>query len=325
MFRLLKDVFIWFYWYPFRVLVQMLPLKAVYFIGDIGGVFLYGISKKRRELLRRVIPLVIKDDKPDPRIFKTVAKRALRLFCKNEMELFLYPKLNSSGIKNMIRLEGSNYLEHALKKGKGVMLFFAHFGANQMVMPSIGYRGYKMNQMSAPSTVWKEKLPNKKFTRMSEKGLELRWTFELSLPVKHINIFGSMKKAFMCLKRNEVLGIAMDGGGGSKRVPVDFLGKKALFSTGAIEIAMRTGCGVLPTFIVRGKGGRQTMIIEPPLSIMTGCDNAVEFNTSAFVKRLEEYIYRYPCHYLNFLALRTFMEEQGDSPFFVKGDERKLP
>ncbi|MEK7774187.1 MAG: lysophospholipid acyltransferase family protein, partial [Deltaproteobacteria bacterium] len=178
----------------------------------------------------------------------------------------------------------------------------------------IGYRGYSMSQVSAPPTVWGEKLPGKKGA-MWKRGLEIRWKHELSLPVKHINVFGTMKEVFLCLKRNEVLGIAMDGGGGKKRVATDFLGRRAFFSTGAMEIAERTRCAVLPTFIVRGGGGGHRLIIEPPMEISTG-EDSVERNTAAFVRRLDEYVRRHPCHYLGFLAFRRFMEENGDEPFF---------
>ena len=248
-----------------------------------------------------------------------IIRDALKLFCQNELEMFLYAKLNSSLIKNMVVCEGLSYINESLKQGKGVMLLFAHFGANQMIMPAIGYRGYKMSQMSAPPTVWVEKLHDKKFSPMGKRALDIRWEQELSLPVTHINIFSSLKEVFACLKRNEILGIAIDGGGGKSRVAVNFLGGKALFSTGAIEIAMRTGCVVLPIFMIKGRDGRHRMIIETPLEIIKERhEDAVEKNVTVFVKRLEEYVVRYPCHYLNFLALRSFMEGVDGLPFLIK-------
>jgi lauroyl/myristoyl acyltransferase len=189
-----------------------------------------------------------------------------------------------------------------------------------MIMPAIGYRGYKMSQVSAPATVWIEKLPNRRFSSMEKQALELRWKQEQSLPVTHINIFGSLKNIFMCLKKNEVLGIAMDGGGGTTRVDADFLGRKILLSTGAIEIAMRTGCTVLPTFMVRGKNGAHTMIIEPPLDMVSNDDKpkAVRTNTIEFVKRFEAYVVKHPDHYINFMALRIYMEPFDGFPFITK-------
>lgn len=314
-----KDIVRWLYWYPFRFIIQALPIRIVYLIGNIEGAILYHFSKKRYESLKSALPSVIKKDTFTIKNERDIIRNALKLFCQNELEMFLYAKLNSSLIKNMVVCEGLSYIDESLKQGKGVMLIFAHFGANQMIMPAIGYRGYKMYQMSAPPTVWVEKLHNKKFSSMGKRALDIRWEQELSLPVTHINIFGSLKEAFVCLKRNEILGIAIDGGGGKSRVAVNFLGGKALFSTGAIEIAMRTGCVVLPVFMIKGRDGRHRMIIEPPLEIIKERqEGAVEKNITAFVKKLEEYVRTYPSHYLNFLALRKFMEDIDGIPFIVK-------
>jgi len=141
---------------------------------------------------------------------------------------------------------------------------------------------------------------------------------EKSLPVKHINVFGSLKEAFACLKRNEILGVAIDGGGGKTRVALPFLGRKALFSTGAMEIALRTGCPVHPTFIVRSRAGPQTLIIEPAFDCgRPGAPDSVRRAMSVFIERLEEYVYNHPDHYVNFLALRHYMALHGDTPFFV--------
>lgn len=317
-----KDILRWLYWYPFRFIIQALPIRVVYLIGNIEGTILYHFSKKRYKSLKSALSSVIKKEDLATKNERGIIRDALKLFCQNELEMFLYAKLNTSLIKNMVVCEGLSYINESLKQGKGVMLLFAHFGANQMIMPAIGYRGYKMYQMSAPPTVWTEKMHNKKFSYMGKRALDIRWEQELSLPVTHINIFGSLKEAFVCLKRNEILGIAIDGGGGKSRVAVNFLGGKALFSTGAIEIAMRTGCVVLPIFMIKGRDGRHIMIIEPPLEIIKERqEGAVEKNITAFVKKLEEYVLTYPSHYLNFLALRKFMEDVDGIPFIIKNGE----
>lgn len=317
---IIKDTLRWIYLFPVRYGVQRIPLAWSYVIGGWGGYAAYGLLRKKRDTYEREL------NDPSFAIHGTrkaeVVRRTFRNLVQSEMEVLYYPKLNSSNIRTIVSSQGLEHLDEAISAGRGIMLLFAHFGANQMIMPAVGYRGYRMCQMSAPPTVWIEKLPTKRFSRMDKKALEIRWECELSLPVRHINIFGSLKEAFLCLKRNEILGIAIDGGGGSDRVCVPFLGRNALFSVGALSIAMRTGCTVLPTFMVRDRTGRNTMIIEQPLTLFRDTDrnDAIKKNVELFVGRLEEYVRRHPCHYLNFLALRRFMTEQGDTPFFVETD-----
>lgn len=314
----LKDTLLWLYWYPFRLLVQKIPMKSAYGIAKISGLIFYYINFQKRLTLRKILLDVFTGFKKEKDI-KKILQNSFVIYFQNELEVLLFSHLNRDNIHDVVKFSGLENIDKALLDGKGAMLLFAHFGNNQMVMPAIGYSGYKMNQVSAPATVWVEKLPNRRFSTMAKRALDLRWAQEKSLPVTHINMFGSLKNIFTCLKRNEVLGIAIDGGGGATRVGVDFLGRKMFLSTGAIEIAIKTNCTVLPTFMVRGENGTHTMIIEPPLTICSN-DNpdAVAVNMVEFVKRFEIYVADYPDHYLNFMALRIFMEAFDGFPFITK-------
>ncbi|HAO94099.1 MAG: hypothetical protein A2X93_09530 [Deltaproteobacteria bacterium GWC2_56_8] len=301
----IKDAVRFVYFYPLRGLVSVLPFKWTYSLARLAGKAAYSINGGKRAALESELYGLFPDI--DQHKAARVVRNTFVNQMQTELEAFLYPRLDAGSIGSVMEYEGLKHLERGLESGKGVMLLFAHFGANQMVMPAIGYMGYKMSQISAPSTVWEEKLTNKRITAMARVGLKIRWSNEASLPVRHINVFGTMKEAFLCLRRNEVLGIAIDGGGGKTRAGVEFFGKKAFFSTGSVEIAMRTGCVVLPTFMIRKGDGTHRMIIEEPIEMKRDSEDAVGGNISAFVKRLEEYVAKYPCHYLNFLALRTYM------------------
>lgn len=321
--RMIKDLLLWMYWHPVRSLVRLLPVRRAYGIARVLGALLFLLARKKRTQFEREYQEVFGPLDPvrDGDIH-TVVKGAFALWQQNEFEVLLFPDMNPGNIDSFVRYQGMNHLDAALSRGKGVMLLFAHFGANQMIMPAVGYKGYTMSQLSAPPTVWMEKLPNKKFSAMDRKALEIRWRQELSLPVKHINIFGSLKQAFVALKNNELLGVAIDGGGGIKKTEVNFLGKKALFPTGAIELAMRTECIVLPVFMIRGNDGRSTMVIDAPLELEQGPGaDRVRKNVALFVDCFEPYVLKYPGHYLAFLALRSFMTTQGDMPF-LSTDER---
>ena len=313
-----KDALLWIYWNPFKYFIQKIPVKYTYFIARILGNFFYCVAHNKKHNLERELNFILGNKLDDKEKKKTV-REALKVFMCNELEVLLYPVLNEKNISSFVICSGFENLNNALSYGKGAMLLFAHFGANQMVMPAIGYSGYKISQLSAPATVWKEIIPNRKFSRMEERSMQKRWNHELSLPATHINIFGSLKKAFLCLKRNEVLGVAIDGGGGKDRVSLKFLSKEALLSLGAIDIARRTRCNVLPTFMVRDECGHNKMIIEQPFQVDQGGDvnKAVMKSMERFVQRLEEYVLKYPDHYLNFLALRRFMAEQGDTQLFI--------
>ena len=297
-----------------------MPLFAVHTLSKTLGRLLFLSGGGRRERLEREYTLSLSDLLGKQRKASSV-RDAFWILAADELELLLYPTLNPKRTEHLVRSEGWEHLDRGLADGKGVLLLFAHFGSNRMVMPAVGYKGYTMTQLSAPPTVWIEKMPERLKSPMSRKALELRWQHEQSLPVTHANIFKSLKRAFDCLKRNEVLGIAMDGAGGKRRSEVQFLGKRANFSSGALEIALQTGCSVLPTFIVRTPSGIHEMVIEPPLSLdgSPSDTNRVQRGTQAFAHMLEQRVLAHPGHYLDFMALRRLTAEQGeDDPLFIE-------
>lgn len=322
----IKDSILWIYWNPFKRIVQKIPPHALYPLGRMISLVRYPLQRGRRSALRRELGLIFGSTPPDA-AWDEVVKKALRNDVHKELEVLSFPILNEHNIHVFTECRGLEHLDAALSAGRGAMLLFAHFGANQMIMPGIGYRGYTMCQLSAPATVWKTIMPGKKLSPMEERSLEVRTDHELSLPVRHINIFKSIREAFLCLKRNEVLGVAIDGGGGRERIAVDLVGRKALLSPGPSEIARRTGCAVLPTFVVREKSCRNIIAIEPPLDHprTTDREKMTARITQAFASRLGEYILQHPDHYIGFMALRTSMSRFGDVPLFPPDDHPNHP
>lgn len=316
-----KSVVLCCYWHPFKWMIQRLPVRWTYRLADLlAACFYAAAAKKRNRLIQQLKHLGICDAEPSH--VKPIVREAFWVLTCNELEVLLYPVMNPGNIEAFVTCSGLDNLDKALSLGKGAILLFAHFGANQMVMPAIGYRGYRMSQLSAPATVWQDMMPNRAFARMEVLAMKRKWEHELTLPVEHINIFRSIKRAFVCLRKNNVLGVAIDGGWGKDRAGVVFFGRTALFSTGAAELSRRTGCPILPTFMVRQKDGRNQMIIEPPLDLdrPSGQNDTAEAMRQ-FVKLHEAYVRKHPSHYLNFLDLRHRMAQIGDTPLFPENQE----
>jgi lauroyl/myristoyl acyltransferase len=317
--NLVKNFLIWLYWRPGAFIVRRLPAPVAYFLARACARILFHVASVKRNAyvceLRKIPGTENQTDEEQNRI----VRHAFRNLICNEMEVLKYPALTPGNIDHYIMIEGREHLERALEAGRGAMLLFAHYGANQMVMPAIGHRGYAMCQMSAPPTVWPEKMPDRVFSPMELRALEWRWACEESLPVTHINIFGSLKRAFKCLKNNQVLGVAIDGGGGDKRAEVELLGRRAQLSIGALQIALRTGCTILPVFVEREINGRNRMMIQPPLQLPQNGDDQeiVRYGTQLFAKTLGTFVSHHPSYYLDFMALRAMMAQKNDPPLFL--------
>lgn len=315
---MIRDLLLLLYWYPFRLLAQLLPVRMLYGIARWSGGLLYAMPARRTAYMEELA--LIKDAEVAAHEPAAVVKSALELMMQNRIESLIYPKLTPSNINSLVRFEGKERLDEALAGGRGCMLVFGHFGANQMIMPALGHNGYRMSQVSAPATALSD-MPGKKPSAIARRVFELRWRQELALPVRHINVFGSMKEAYMCLKRNEVLGLAADGGGGKDRVEVEFLGGSAMFSPGAFRIALKTGCTVLPTFFIREADGTNRIAFEKPLAMHESGDSEADSVAALreFVRVLERYARRHPSHYLGYMVFRRQLERRGDPAFYRTG------
>lgn len=311
----------WCYWFPFRRLAQALPPGAKYALARLAAALaprLFPVHTLR--YLKELQFLGLGGDEKER---LELARRAFFLrFCL-ELEVLSFPRLNPDNIGRFVTVEGLERLDAALAQGKGAMLVFAHLGANQMVMPALGHRGYRMCQMSAPPTVWTDIFAGRMQSPMRERGRHLRWELEQSLPVTHLNVFGSMKPVFTHLKAGEILGLALDGGGGKDRMALPFLGREICLSPGAVRIAARAGCPVLPVLMLRTPAGPSRMVIEKPLALVAGRESAESLaaNLEMLVARLEDWTAAQPDHYLNYLVWRRVLALQGQPPLLIAAGE----
>ncbi len=262
--------------------------------------------------MREELEIVFPDKSADE--IKEIIKGSFINYCVSEIEVLLYPVMNRDLMEKMVTLSGKEYLDSALVKGKGVLLFQAHFGAFQMVMPAIGYRGYTMNQISASASIWKGDVSS----RIQKRGFDIKSKYEYTLPVKHLPIQSSLRPVFRSLERNEIVGITVDGGGGKKTVSISFLGREANFQQGAVDLALRTGADIIPVFIITEKGLKHRLAIHPALRIDTGKDKkeVIKGLLQEFASLFEGYIHQYPDHYGYTLCLRRSRASVDTYPFF---------
>jgi KDO2-lipid IV(A) lauroyltransferase len=319
----IKDLLIWIWWHPFKALLQRLPVRAAYGAGRaIARTTALLPLPLARDMERAAIPAL--GAGADPALRRTAAREGMFCFLMNEIETLLFPCLDAEDMDFAAPVKGLALLDQALADGKGTILLLSHFGANQMVMPALGFRGYRLNQVSAPATTLNDRLPEDR-PGWVRRTRVLRWEHERTLPVTHINGLGNLAAALDCLRRGEVLAIAGDGGHSSAPVRVPFLGREAHFPAGAMLLARRTGSPVLPVFVLREASGRNIVIIEPPLETLhtpaPSKEAAAEAGVREFAARLEQRVRAHPGHYLRHLAFREHMAQVDAVPFWADGTE----
>lgn len=290
-----------------------MPLSVNYALADLSVPFIYFFSKRKRVMIERGLTSMYR--RGDGPLTKEIIKNTFRNSLYSTIEVLLYPKMTKDISEKIIDIKGLENLDKALKSGRGAVLLHGHFGNPHIIMPGIGYRGYKLNQLGSRNPPEKrEGLFSRMYNNLRTTVYESKLKYKESLPVNFIYTDAFIRDVFRRLKDNEIIAIGIDGREGSKSVVIDFLGGKALFYTGAMKLILRAKPVVLPTFHVRNKRSH-TIIIEKPMDLEITGDE--EKDTCANLKKIlnifENYMHRYPEHYVMIFGLKQSIFVSGES------------
>lgn len=311
----IKNLFLlmkwWIYWYPFRLFIQGIPLRVAYMLADLIVPVQYRILGGKRRAIERGLTYMYNDKfTGDKKVAKNIVKDTLRNALYSTIEVLYYPKLSKKLCDTLIQIRGLENLDNALKKNRGVVLLHGHFGNAHMIMPAIGFRGYKLSQLGSrnpPQAI--EGAFGSIFNSLRYKIYESKLRYKENLPVDFIYSDLSMREGFRRFSSNEVVSIGIDGREGSKSIEVDFLGRKALFFTGTMRLIMKAGPVVLPTFHLRNPDRSHTVVIDEPMEIVkTGSEYAdIQVNIRNYIVILERYIYSHPELYARVFWIENMM------------------
>jgi len=265
-----------FFLFVFRVLGR-LPLPALYRIADIAGDLGYLLFPRTRanvlDNLRHAFP---------PGTPEAIMRRAARQVFRNvalyyadmahmpwmdPYQLF-YERMEVHGL--------SENLLPALKAGKGVIMMSAHFGNPELAGQGLIPHGIRVFALTEP--LKPPRLSRLMDSIRSSKG----HTFA---PVS----VGNVKRVMRTLREGGVVVLMADRDIEGPRMKVPFLGEEALMPTGPIEVALRTGATVIPSFCVRKKRYMLEAFLEEPLELeKTGdFEQDVRAGTLKFLERFE--------------------------------------
>ncbi len=296
-----------FYWYPFRYIVQRVPLSIGYVMAGFAAQIYCIITRGDKKRMSRGLSLMYQRVRP-PAPLNRIIKKTVSHNLKNGIEVLWYPKFDKTLSKKRFKVEGLSNLDNALSHGSGVVLLHGHFGNPHVIMPALGNLGYTFNQLASRNPPDKsgryiEAIPE----IIRQKTFELKLSYKEALPVRFVYVDQSMRAAIEVLRKNEILAIGIDGREGAKWVSLPFLGQSALFSTGGMNLILKTRPVVLPTFVIRQRDNTHRIVIEEQMDLkITGDKNEdVMYNMQTFIRRLETYVYRYPCQYAKAFALKT--------------------
>jgi lauroyl/myristoyl acyltransferase len=170
-----------------------------------------------------------------------------------------------------ITVRGEQHIEDALRRGKGCVLWVAHFVyAPNVVKVGLKERGYRVSHLSRPdhgfsSTQFGIRYLNPVRSAFEDAYLEQRIVFDRAHPA------AALKKACSTVARNGIVSFTAGAWEGSSLVEADFLGSRIRLAMGPVWLARRSGAVLLAVFALRTRAPDEFVIeVEGPIDAGAG-------------------------------------------------------
>lgn len=309
---ILVDAAIWSFSTLINIIFFVFGWKFVFFWGEVFGNLNYVVDRNKRAIIEEELQSLFKS-RYDKREITAITRRSFVNYYTRHAESLFLGRLDKKKLDKVMTVEGLKNIDEALSKGNGVILLLAHFGSFLLPLPFLGYRGYKVNQIAG---------------RQIHTSLlsERIWTWRKSeadkMPVNFIQVGEFLRPLYNSLKNNEIIAVAFDGREGTNWVETEFMGRKALFSSGPFLLARKTGAVIIPTFMIRTKDKTHRLLLEPAfkLSAQSDINSAIREDTQQFAGLFAKYVKEFPCHFGGVLGKVNLMHKNGKGlPLFVEG------
>jgi KDO2-lipid IV(A) lauroyltransferase len=283
-FSLTKFLGIYFSYFGFRLWiswVKHVSLESLGFYGEkLATIAFYFLIKPRKIALNN-LRLALGREKSEEEI-KRICLDSFKNIGKDMMEI---SRCLDFDLKTFVRLEGKEYLDEALKQGKGVIALTAHLGNFPLMNVRLANEGY-------PLSIVIRGTKNPKISKIMNSlidngGIE---------PIPDKPRTACISRCLKALKKNRILWLQIDINAPGTEAWVDFFGYLVPAFKGPVVFSLRTGAPILPMFITRNDHHSHDLIIYPPFELKTGENNQVDIslNIAQLTKNIEGMIRKYP-------------------------------
>lgn len=262
-------------------------------IGKFVGPFIMNKIKKqkKRGIYQLMSGLLCSEEEAEKILQKVYENIGMTLF-----ELLYTPRLvkEKEHINDYVKIEHAEYLDAALKEGKGVIGLTAHFGNWEWMGAGAALHGYKISAVAKKQDEDIMKLISK-FREMSGQVIFTTGGSKYE-----------MIAAARAMKNNYLLGFLSDKDGRASGIPVRFLNRIFSFPQGPAIFASKFKSPILPVFIIRNKSGvGHTICMKPHFYYEDTGDKEKDLlkNSQKMATVLEEFIRENPENWMWFQHL----------------------
>ena len=268
-------------------LVGLFPPQWNLKLGKLGWLAFWLIPRERKRALQSLN--IAFGNELDAHALRKIAIEAYQNLGRNIfefLEFYYYHRLNPA---DFISIEGAEYVDEALKRGKGIICASAHLGNWELMAMHTAALGYSTNIVA-------RRINNAK---LDDLMLQLRQQTGVGIIMRERR--GKINRSVIkVLLNNQLLGILMDQDAKVDGVFVDFFGRPAYTPSGAVALALATGATIIPVFIIRQPGNRHLLKFLPPFNLeITGNKKQdILANTQGLTNIIEDYVRKFPTQWV---------------------------
>jgi len=263
------------------LIASSLPLGLALRAGKMLGLFMYHFHPKRKRIAYANLKAAFSKEKR-PCELKAILRRTYQNYGQNIIEMLRMPKVDNHYLERFITLTGRANFDEAVAKKRGVILLTNHFGSWELSSLKSAQEGYPIYVLARPQNL--EMLNN------------LLNSYREKLGCKVINRGMPSREMIRALRHGKIVGILADQDVGKSGIFINLLGRPASHAVGPARLARDTNALILPTFIVRQKGGGHILYLEEPFAVSNTADRNADIKEALerHAGILEAYIKRYP-------------------------------
>lgn len=309
--RYFKELSLLLVYFPYRGLIQILPFQISYQIATLLGNIQYFLLSPYRKRQAKVNMDLFFGDKLNTQQKKSILRRFYINKQKEFVDLFILGRKDYKRYLKTCSVEGLDYVDQVLSRGKGMLGVNFHFGSVNLSSPYAIYRGYKIvGFLVLPAFIkgvrpWiSQRIIDIKYTIWRERG-----NFQIFTSLKSL---GSMVVTqYQYLRENYIVSAAGDGALGQKFILVDFFNVKLKAPLGPALLAAKAGTDMVPCFIIRQKDNAHHLIFKEPIPVKNEDEETLKLAVQKYIKYLEYYISKYPDHWTYWIRIEREGFENG--------------
>jgi KDO2-lipid IV(A) lauroyltransferase len=232
-----------------------------------------------------------------------MARQSLRNFFRASVEIAIFMSVSDEEFRRKIAIEGREYLDAALAKGKGVMILSAHLGNFFLAGTRLAVEGF-------PTYVLVNQPRDGKFAQlMDDYRLRVRQKTIHARPRRQ-----ALRDLNAVLRNNQIAVIIADEYRSGNGIEVPLFGRAVIARRGPATLALRTGAAVVPASMIRQPDDTLKLVIEPELELDRSGRGKTQIaeNTLRITQWLERTVRKYPDQW-NWMNIR-WCEGQDREP-----------